>query len=336
MNNISNHLVNLDMIVKLRFGSHLYGTATHESDLDIKGVYIPLARDILLQRVQPAIVNVRNKRAGEKNTAQDTDFEAYSPYKFLSLLAEGQTVALDMIFAPSQFFIEEPSSIWEEIHALAPKLFNRKSASFIRYCRQQANKYGIKGSRIASVRHAESILKQALKVHPSSTKLSMLKEELKLLTLEYEFLNEGELGGIHDTVTEYFDICGKKVLYTVSIKSAYEIVKRLLDEYGERALAAERNKNIDWKALSHAVRVGHEAIEFLKFNHITFPRPEAEHLLAIKQGKLAFSMVAEEIERLLIEVEEASLTSTLPDRCDPEIIDDFIEQLYRQQIIKGE
>jgi RNA repair pathway DNA polymerase beta family len=31
----------MDLVVKMRFGSHLYGTATPESDLDLKGVYLP-------------------------------------------------------------------------------------------------------------------------------------------------------------------------------------------------------------------------------------------------------------------------------------------------------
>jgi predicted nucleotidyltransferase len=41
----------MDLIVEMRFGSHLYGTDTPESDLDLKGVYLPEARDILLRRV---------------------------------------------------------------------------------------------------------------------------------------------------------------------------------------------------------------------------------------------------------------------------------------------
>lgn len=30
-------------VVRLRFGSHLYGTATAKSDLDFKGVFLPCA-----------------------------------------------------------------------------------------------------------------------------------------------------------------------------------------------------------------------------------------------------------------------------------------------------
>ena len=46
---------NLDLVVLMRGGAHLYGTATPPSDLDLKDVYLPTAREILLQRVQATV-----------------------------------------------------------------------------------------------------------------------------------------------------------------------------------------------------------------------------------------------------------------------------------------
>ena len=51
----------------------------------------------------------------------------------------------------------------------------------------------------------------------------------------------------------------------------------------------------------------------------------AEH---IKQGKLPYKAVAEEIEGLLVEVENASLSSDLPDAADQEFIDDLVYEQY--------
>ena len=36
----------MDCIVEMRFGAHLYGTETVQSDLALKAVYLPDARDI--------------------------------------------------------------------------------------------------------------------------------------------------------------------------------------------------------------------------------------------------------------------------------------------------
>lgn len=100
--------ISMQTIVEMTFGSYLYGTQTPALDLDIKAIYIPNARGYLLQRIQPVVSYKRPKMQGEKNTSEDIDNEAYSIAKFLELLAEGQTVALDMLFAPQQAMREKP------------------------------------------------------------------------------------------------------------------------------------------------------------------------------------------------------------------------------------
>ena len=139
---------NMDLIVEMRFGSHLYGTATPLSDLDYKAVYLPDARDILLQRVRGMVSLSREKAAGEKNLPGDVDREILSLQRYLELLAEGQTVALDMLFAPDAVMARPPSPLVRQIPANGPRL-RRAARRLARYCRQQANKYGIKGSRVA-------------------------------------------------------------------------------------------------------------------------------------------------------------------------------------------
>ena len=82
------------------------------------------------------------------------------------------------------------------------------------------------------------------------------------------------------------------------------------------------------------MRVGYQTIEFLKYQHIIFPRPEAQHLLAIKQGKVSFHEVTEEIESLLMQIEEALKQTSLPDTYERYLVDDFIEHVYLEQIKK--
>ncbi len=323
----------MQKIVEIKFGSHLYGTATKDSDTDIKAVYLPSPRDILLQRVRPVISESRLKAPGEKNTTEDVDYESYSPEKFLKLLAEGQTVALDMLFAPNSSMLREPGPVWESIRALAPRILNKKAASFVNYCRRQANKYGTKGSRVAAARQALEFLTRAEKQHGPSEKLVRVASGIEKLTESSEFLITGEVPHPNGRMSPYFEICGKKALLSASVQSARAIAQSLVDEYGERALTAEKNEGVDWKALYHAVRVGYEAIEFLSTHRITFPRPEAEHLLAIRQGRLRFAEVSQEIETLLEDVEAAARISTLQETCDDRIIDDFIENLHRKIIV---
>lgn len=323
----------MKIIAKIKFGSHLYGTNTPESDLDIKGVYIPCAKDILLQQTKPMISESRVKARGEKNTSEDIDFELYSLQRFLELLAQGQTVALDMLFAPNNAMLSPASPVWYEIkEKIAPKIITKEASSFVKYCHQQANKYGIKGSRVAASRQALKSLEIAEQKYGPKAKLQLAIKELQDLSSDSDFISIVETQDPSGKPEYYLDVCGKKSQFTASIETARKTVSRLVSEYGHRALAAEKNEGVDWKALSHAVRVGNEAIELLSTGKITFPRPEADFLLQIKQGKLNYPDVARHIEELLEEVEKTVKNSTLPDYPDLQIINDFIITEYRKQV----
>lgn len=312
-------------IIEIKYGSHLYGTSTEKSDLDIKGIYIPSAKNILLQKVKPVESKTKQKKIGEKNKPEDIDYELYSPQKFLQSLAQGQSFALEMLFAPDSSFLSTPDPAWSEIKKIAPKLFTKKSASFVHYCKHQAYKYCLKGSRLSIAKKVLKVLNDAQEKHKTTAKLFYIYKDLEILA------NENENLFLTDV---YFEICGKKALLNASIKSAFLITQKIISQYGDRAKESEKNKGADWKALSHAVRIGHQAIEFLTTHTITLPRPEAAHLLEIKNGKIEFKKVTEEIEELLIKVEEAAKKSRLPENYDQNIIDDFIIKLYSEQVLE--
>jgi hypothetical protein len=106
---------------------------------------------------------------------------------------------------------------------------------------------------------------------------------------------------------------------TTAITEAFKVYNTVWANYGERARAAMTNEGIDWKAVSHAVRVARQALELLRDHKITFPRPDAEELLAIKLGKLPYSQVSPMLEALVQEVNECE--STLPETTDKQSMD---------------
>ena len=319
----------MDIIVEIRFGSHLYGTSTPQSDLDYKAVYLPSARDILLQRVENTVTRLRNKEAGEKNAPGDVDYEAHSLQRYLELLAEGQTMALDMLFAPDFAMTRSPAPLWLELKANTDRVVTRRASAFVRYCRQQANKYGIKGSRVSAARHALAVLTEAEARYGSAAKLAVAEAELPTGSEHVALI---DLAGPSGKLTRHLEVCGKKMPFTSSIKSAREIAQRLVEEYGQRALQAERNEGIDWKALSHAVRVGREALELFQTGKITFPLPYATEIMAIKTGNLRYEVVAATIDALLADVETAAAASSLREEPDSQFIDDLVAKAYRGQV----
>lgn len=322
-----------DLIVEMRFGSHLYGTATPRSDTDVKAVYLPASRDILLQRVPISITRARAKAPGEKNAPEDTDFEAYSLQRYLTLLAEGQTVALDMLFAPDEAMLREPAPLWRGIQAAAPKLLSRRAGALMRYCRRQANTFGIKGLRVAAARQALAVLERAERDLGTVAPLAQAEDWLlPLLSPPHIEFEDMEMPG--GRLVRHLTVCGKRMPFTGTIKTAVATTRKLVNAYGERARQAELNGGVDWKALSHAVRVGREAVALFRTGRIVFPLPYAAELLAIKQGERAYEGVAAEIERLLSEVEAAAAASYLPDAPDFGFIEEFVARAYRQKVFE--
>ncbi len=248
----------MDRVVRIKFGSHLYGTSTPESDIDYKSVYIPEACDILLQRVQDAMGVRKDKVEGQRNLPGDVDDEAYSLQRYLGLLAEGQTVAVDMLFAPEP---EHWTALWWHIKTNKDRLLTKRSAAFVGYCRQQANKYGIKGSRVSAAKRAAELFTEQRDKLGTTAKVQEIVDLLPTVFDDHTCIVEKKTTpGKFET---YFECCNRMVGFKNTLKEAAAIYQRIYEEYGDRARRAQSNDGIDWKALSHAVRVGHEALELL-------------------------------------------------------------------------
>ena len=101
------------MICKMKFGSHLYGTATEKSDTDYKGIFQPSKEDCFLNNIPKSYSNSTGSN-NSKNSKDDIDEEIYSIQYFIELACQGQTVALDMIHCNDECLIET-SDIWKEI-----------------------------------------------------------------------------------------------------------------------------------------------------------------------------------------------------------------------------
>jgi hypothetical protein len=325
-----------EVVVKIKFGSHLYGTSTPASDTDYKSVHIPTANDIILGRAAKTMrPDRRNKAEGEKNLPTDVDNESYSLQYFFELLASGQTVAIDMLFAPEP---EVSTPMWKMIQRNKDRLITKKASVFLGYCRQQANKYGIKGSRVAAARAAALAFQYEYEKHGATMKVG---DNIALITAlvaanpeHMAITHYDDPKGIRPSEV-YFECCNRKVPFKASVKLAAEIFTKIFENYGARAMQAETNNGVDWKALSHAVRVGEEALELMSTGNVTFPLRNAAHILAIKQGLLPYKEVSQCIERLLEQVEDISKDSVLRDEPDYEWIDKVVRAAHLGRIMNA-
>lgn len=321
----------MNKIIQIKFGSHLYGTTTPKSDLDYKAIYLPTARDIVLGRVKQTDNKSRKKDAFEKNNKDDVDMEIVSLGRFVELLLEGQTMALDMLFAGPDYwthYTPQGAGLMYQLMGNREQFLNKNVNAFVGYARQQAAKYGVKGFRVAAMRDILEYLQEhhaKMKLGEIINKSSIPKNDFTAI-VECKGKNGPEL---------HLEVCNRKVPFNATVQYAQQVYQRIFDQYGKRALLAEKNEGVDWKALSHAVRVNCEAQELLLTGKITFPRPERELLLKIKTEQMPYQEIAALIEKGLEDLNAAQAKSTLRDTPNYEWADNFVYDVYSDIVKRG-
>jgi hypothetical protein len=305
-------VADMKLVVRMKFGSPLYGMATSDSDIDYKGVFLPSKDEILLGRV-PKCHSWSTGDAVSKNRPGDVDVETYSLHYFVMMACEGQIVALDMLHAPDSFIVES-SDIWKAIVRERRRFYTKSLKTFISYARRQAAKYGIKGSRL----------------NAAATVLGLLKSEAPSRTLGtvWNKLPRNEYcleAGLDPQGLRLYQVCGKEFQESAAIGYVAPVLEKFCEEYGNRARLAAENRDIDWKAVSHALRAAYQIKEILTAATITFPLREARFLLQVKEGRLDYlTEVAPALERIMEEVEQRAAESTLPETVDRGYWDKFI------------
>ena len=324
----------MKVLVKCIAGSHLFGLNTPTSDKDYKGVYMPEPKDIILNKIKNSI-NKSTNPTGSKNGADDIDSEFYSFNKFIKMLQEGQTVALELLFTPEHQILEK-SELWDKLVASREQFLHKRVTAFIGYAKQQADKYGIRGSRMNAMKAAVELLNADF---DDKTPLSEIRDSVEIFVKFNEHTDIIQIPAnknMQNSLVDHWEICGRKFDFTNKINHVRGILQKIYSGYGERSKQAAANNGIDWKAVSHAVRVCAQGIELLENHKITLPleEPHRSLILDIKQGKLHFDIVRPIVEDYMNKLTNAVETSTLPDVPDREYFDEWIYNIYKQEILE--
>jgi len=331
----------MKVLVKAVAGSHLFGLNTPNSDKDYKGVYFPEAEDILLGRIKRSVRESTNN-SHSKNTNEDIDCEFYSFDKFMRMLQEGQTVALELLFTPDKFILEK-DPMWDKLVEMRAKFLHKNVTAFIGYAKTQANRYGIRGSRMGAMKAAIGMLQSCHNTvdGDNNARLKWFWEDVVEFTKNHEHTSIMLLPAnknMQNTLVPHWEICGRKFDDSNRLEYIIPILEKLYNEYGHRSKQAEENNGIDFKAVSHAIRVCHQGLKLLQEWHIPLPikGKMRDFILDVKTGKLDFKAeVQPKLEQLMDQLESAREWSYLPEQLDPNFIDGFITKVYGQ-IVKGE
>jgi hypothetical protein len=315
-------------IVKIPFGSHLYGTATPSSDFDFKVVYLPDLKDLVLGKK----FEIYKERPGDDSDTMKAG-EIETEYVPLQRLAQdffsGQSWAIECVFAILSGKYEMINSYFELdlkafCEALVERFLTRDLKAMVSYAIHQSQMYGVKAERLNAI---EKLIKVLEKVErPEFTRLSDIKLILDTL-IDDETISYSIIKGTNHTYQEQPALKVNNREYPMASMVSYlrqEMVKVKL-RYGERVKKAQ-GEEVDWKALSHAVRVVRQAISLLETGTLTFPLPCSNLLLSIKEGNRSFEEATALFSGLNNSMEKLQKTTKLPEKT-PELKKEFDEWL---------
>jgi len=322
----------MNIIFRCIHGSHLYGTNTPESDMDYKGVYLPTLDQLLLGNA-PKCISTTTGKAHSKNTKEDIDDSMYSLPYFIYLCCQGETVALDMLHADTYpDMILETSEVWRDLVAHKELFYTKNMKAFLGYCRKQAHKYGVKGSRMGAL----EALVEAIKGGDSHkwmidrqvpVKLGDRRDQLPIN--DYCFFSKSPMNE-QGKETEFYHVLGAKYQLSITMEEFKGLMDKKWLQYGERSRLAKENKGIDWKAISHALRAAYQLRGIYEDGGFNYPLDQAWILNEVKAGNWDFvESVSPHLDNMIKEVEELAENSSYPDKVDVEFWDEWLLETYR-------
>ena len=328
---------NCKVVYVTQYGSKLYGTDNPNSDTDYKGIFIPNKNDVLLKR-DIEHFNFNSNDENSKNSKDDIDLQLFSIYKFFNLLKKGETGAMDILFSmfreDTQVYNDkEFTSIMMENYK---KFYNRNLHSFIGYCVGQSKVYNVRGERFNEL-HLFVEYFNALVKEQGSEKLESMFSAVEEIFQEnnYKYIKfimaPTSRGSGEPKEGRYIEVLGKRFLGTVTVKYFAEKITDMEEQFGNRARASA--KGVDFKALSHAVRVINEVEELIDTDFILFPLKNRAYITSIKEGNESLEDVMEYLDRELTIVQDKLEKSNLAEKSDEVFINNLLLKLIEGQKI---
>ena len=269
-----------------KFGAHLYGTNTENSDIDIRGLYWPDIKDLILEKKLNSISYTTGSN-NTKNSSDDFDIQMWSVNYWLTLVNKGDTNAIDLLFSmysPSKLVTDDKvKELLIEFYDNPVQLIDLKNTTgYIQYAYLQAKKYGLRGSRIDILKKVKQFFQsKVITESDKQNRIIQYFDELLEKYFESSYLFE-KLNSNNDRCVY---ILGKGYHGSIKLEEAINRLDVEYNKYGERAILAEENKGVDWKAVSHALRACYQMLELIDTGFLVYPLKFAPQILEVKLGK---------------------------------------------------
>ena len=302
---------NHKIILKIRGGSHLYGLNTNLSDEDYIGIFLNKKVETFGLKICDVIEeNIISKLENGKNSKDAIDCKYYSLDKFCRLAMKCNPTILEILFVNDDNIIycdEYGKKLLDNKHLFISQ--NAKN-SFLGYAISQKNKSFIKSKNLKALTEAYNILNKMDNIS-NCMLYDLINGNIKNLinTTHYpDYITVGDLNFNNQKA--------------IDVKNS---IKRRLDNAGNRSDNMLKH-GLDYKFMSHTVRLLYEGLELLKTGHITFPLIQRDLLMDIKLGKMNNMSIIELIETLEQKIKD--ITINLPNKPNIEGINNLLVDIY--------
>lgn len=321
----------MNILYETLVGSHLYGTNTPESDLDICGVFVPSKEEILgIGKYPDEIDSSKKVSEGQRNSAGDIDCKHYSIKRFLQLASQGQPGALEILFSrPIEARI--CTRLWasDMIFLRDNAIVSRKAIMpFLGFAQSQAEKMVRRGEKYNEI---VCVLKKLEAYSGEMLTQTLAAARPDVLENCSYYLHRNDYG------YEQLRFAGSDYDVGISLRTFKKQLQRKEERYGSRSKAAAL-EHLDYKSLLHCMRLLGHAEELISTGRITLPVPEPHRsfLLSIKrrewpeEGYDVFGEVTARIERIR---KSAAVAALRPEPIHS-MINEFLIDTH-EQVIEG-
>lgn len=307
-----------NQIVKVRVGSHLFGTDTPDSDTDYAGIFMP-NRDLVfgMGECKEVDLGVVDKDETGRNTADAIDYKIYEYRRFCRLALENNPNILNMLFV-NDANVVFTSDYGERLRGKA-HLFPHRGCirRFKGYAMSQLKKMDVKPENYQLLKFAEEILSDK---DPWEQLLSAIGG----IIVGSPFVDDGP--GKHIRVGDIFFERG------LQVSKALKMIRGRIDRASSRVNNWEKF-GFDTKFASNLIQMLTQCVEIVKTGRICFPLNNASLILSIKRGEYSREEIVSMAEMLEKEIEFSKENSCLPKSPRfTEIRDFVIDEVYRWSI----
>lgn len=295
-------------ILRVKHGSHAYGTNIATSDLDVKGVCIePMTHQLgFLHTFE------QYERAASKG--HETDEVIYSLKKFAKLAADCNPNIIEVLHVDGSDILQI-DEFGEELREHRHQFLSKKAKfTFSGYAHAQLKR--IKTHRAWLLNPPQAL---------PSRKAFGLSETSKI--------SPSELGAFEASVQQGMDIeMPKDVLTLFVLEKRYQAAKLQFEQYEnwKKTRNAARSDleakyGYDTKHGMHLLRLMRMCVEILQTGKVQVKRPDFEELLQVRSGGWSYDRLIKEAERLERLSEDLYLTSELlPKEPDRKFLDELV------------